>query len=79
MGAEGLCPRCRFPEKRQFSSEEGLCPPLRSQGGLLIESRGLVAVVLIDLVICGALSVQLRDMQDKYCHIDHVRRTAAGS
>lgn len=78
MRAEGLCLRCRFPEKQHFSSEEGLCPPLRSQGGLLIESRGLVAVVLIDLVICGALSVQLRDMQVKYCDIDHVRRMAAG-
>lgn len=79
MEAEDLCLRCRYPEKRQFTSKEGLCPPLRSQGGLLIESRGLVAVVLIDLVICGALSVQLRDMQVKYCDIDRVRRMAAGS
>lgn len=36
-------------------------------GELLIKSQGLVAVVLIDRVICGALSVQLRDTQVKYC------------
>lgn len=47
--------------------------------GLLIESRGLVAVVLIDLVICGTLSVQLRDTQVKYCRIDCVGRMAGGS
>lgn len=48
-------------------------------GGLLIESRGLVAVVLIDLVICRALSIQLRDTQVKYCRIDRVGRMAGGS
>lgn len=45
----------------------------------LIESRSLVAVVLIDLVVCGALSVQLGDTQVKYSDIDHVKRMAAGS
>lgn len=47
--------------------------------GLLIEFGGLAAVVLIDLVICGALSVQLGDTQVKYCRIDRVRRMAGGS
>lgn len=47
--------------------------------GLLIEFRDLVAVILIDLVVCGALSVQRRDMQVKYYRIDHVRRMAGGS
>lgn len=49
------------------------------RGGLLIESQGLVAVVLIDPVIRGALSVQLRDAQVKYCRIDRVGRMAGGS
>lgn len=77
--ASGLHLRCSYGEQRQFSSEEGLCPPLRSQGDLRIESRALVVVVLIDLVICGALSLPLGDMQVKYCDIDRVRRMAAGS
>lgn len=38
----------------------------------LFESRSLVAVALIDLVIRRALSVQFRDTQIKYCRINHV-------
>ena len=54
-----------------------MCKAHRVPGeGLLIEFRGLVAVVLIDPVICGALSVQLRDTQVKYCRIDRVGRMA---
>lgn len=60
--------------------DDGICKARGVPGeGLLIESRGPVAVVLIDLVICGALSVQLRDMQVKYCRIDRVGKMAGGS
>lgn len=58
---------------------KGCAHPKGPRGVFLIESRGLVAVVLIDLVICGALSVQLGDTQVKYSDIDHVKRLAAGS
>lgn len=44
-----------------------------------MESWGPVAVVLIDLAICQALSVQLGDAQVKYCRIDRVGRMAGGS
>lgn len=70
--------RGRYPEKQWMRGED--CNPGGGpRGGLLMESWGLVAVVLIDLAICRALSVQLGDAQVKYCRINHVGRTARGS
>lgn len=51
--------------QRKNRSEERIAILEGPRGGLLMESWSLVAVVLIDLMICGALSVQLRDAQVK--------------
>lgn len=51
--------------QRKNRSEERIAIPEGPRGGLLMESWSLVAVVLIDLMIRGALSVQLRDTQVK--------------